>query len=318
MLFLVANSILLAGASVALAILTVRAGSVRERMNIVLERLDDEYSSRRLAREIKKYTRPVTFRISAVERLELYFIDRSNIRHYLPFINIHLLLLSVAAIFASMLKPMLELLGFFPSAAVFSALFSMAPLFLLDLLVRVNSEHIRRRLAEFISILNRWCSVKEDIFYAFEKSIDSGIEEPLKTFVRDMVIQVRRGIDPSEALEILQMKVDNVQFTDFIVNVKQNIRHRGDIIKLLTNLEAQFYKIEEEYNRRKISTYKDRVTVFCVMFAVLFTAYFFIRSNPGIEQFYFMTVKGKLLLTLFSILYAAGFYLSLGISRFKH
>lgn len=318
MLFLVLNSVLLAGASITLAILAVRAGSIRERVNTVLERLEDGYSSRRLSREIKKYTRPVTFRMSAAERLELYFIDRSNIRHYLPFVNIHLLLLLVILIFSAMLKPMLELLGFLPSSAVFSALLSMTPLFLLDLLVRYNSEHIRRRLAEFISVLNRWCSVKEDIFYAFEKSVDSGIGEPLKTFVRDMVIQVRRGIEPSEALEILQLKVDNVQFRDFIVNVKQNIRHRGDIIKLLTNLEAQFYKIEEEYNRRKISTYKDRVVVFCVMFAVLFIAYIFIKSNPAIEQFYFTTANGKLLLTVFSLLYAAGFYLSFGISRFRH
>ena len=318
MLFLVLNSVLLAGASITLAILAVRAGSIRERVNTVLERLEDGYSSRRLSREIKKYTRPVTFRMSAAERLELYFIDRSNIRHYLPFVNIHLLLLLVVLIFSAMLKPMLELLGFLPSSAVFSALLSMTPLFLLDLLVCYNSEHIRRRLAEFISVLNRWCSVKEDIFYAFEKSVDSGIGEPLKTFVRDMVIQVRRGIEPSEALEILQLKVDNVQFRDFIVNVKQNIRHRGDIIKLLTNLEAQFYKIEEEYNRRKISTYKDRGVVFCVMFAVLFIAYIFIKSNPAIEQFYFTTDNGKLLLTLFSLLYAAGFYLSFGISRFRH
>lgn len=318
MVFLMLNSILLAGASIFLAVLAIRAGSVRERMNTVLERLDDEYSSRRLSREIKKYTRPVTFRMSLIERLELFFIDRSNIRHYLPFMNIYLLFLLTALIFVLMMKPMLEMLGFLPSAAVFCALFSIIPFFLLDLLVRFNSEYIRRRLAEFISVLNRWCSVREDIFYAFEKSIDSGIEEPLKTFVRDMVIQVKRGIEPTEALEILQMKVDNAQFRDFVVNVRQNIRHRGDIIKLLTNLEGQFYKIEEEYNRRRISTYKDRMLIFCVMFAVLFIAYFFIRSNPAIEYFYLVTVNGKLLLTLFSLLYAGGFYLSFGITRFKH
>lgn len=312
------NSILLAAASIFLAVLTIRAGGVRERVNTVLEKLDDEYSSRRLSREVKKYTRPVTFRMTLFERLELFFIDKSNIRHYLPFMNIYLLFLLMALIFSVLIKPVLEALGFLPSAIVICALFSMVPLFLLDLLTRFNSEFIRRRLAEFVSVLNRWCSVREDIFYAFEKSIDSGIGEPLKTFIRDMVIQVNRGIEPTEALEMLQMKVDNIQFRDFIVNIKQNIRHRGDIIKLLSNLETQFYKIEEEYNRRRISTYKDRILIFCVMFAVLFIAYFFIKSNADIEQFYLMTIRGKMLLTLFSLLYAGGFYLSFGITKFKH
>lgn len=318
MVFLALNSILLIAASIFLAVMTVRAGGVRERVNALLERLDDKYSSRRLSREVKKYTRPVTFRMTLPERMEFFFIDKSNIRHYLPFMNIHLLLLLMLLIFSVLMKPVLEALGFLPSAIVICLLFSMVPLFLLDLLARFNSESVRRKLAEFISVLNRWCSVREDIFYAFEKSVDSGIGEPLKTFIRDMVIQVSRGIEPSEALEMLQMKVDNIQFRDFIINVKQNIKHRGDIVKLLTNLEAQFYKIEEEYNRRRISTYKDRILIFCVMFAVLFLAYFFIRSNPDIERFYLLTIKGKLLLTLFSILFAGGSYLSFGITRFKY
>ena len=32
-----------------------------------------------------------------------------------------------------------------------------------------------------------------------------------------------------DALSILQMKVDNYQFRDFIINIKQNVKHRGDI-----------------------------------------------------------------------------------------
>ena len=38
---------------------------------------------------------------------------------------------------------------------------------------------------------------------------------------------------------------------------------------MLTNLENQFYRIDEEYNRRKISTYGDRVVIYGVMLAVL-------------------------------------------------
>jgi hypothetical protein len=133
-----------------------------------------------------------------------------------------------------------------------------------------------------------------------------------------MVIQVTRGIEPVEALEILQMKVDNPQFRDFVINVRQNLKYRGDIRKLLAKLEDQFYKIEEEYNRRRISTYRDRLLIYFVMFAVLFAGFVFLRMNPQVESYYLKTFAGKSLLTLFSLLYAGGLYFTAGITRFKH
>ncbi|MGI6776694.1 MAG: type II secretion system F family protein [Acetivibrionales bacterium] len=281
-------------------------------------KLGEEFDRNRLEREAKKYARPVSIKMSMAERVELSLIDRSNIRRYIPFMNFHMLMIVCACIFFATLGPVYRLLYFIPSTVVICFLFSLIPIFALDLMGRYNSEKIRRKLAEFISILRRWCTVKEDIFFAFEKSIDSGMGEPLRTFIRDMVIQVRRGIDPLEALDILYFKVNNMQFKDFIINIKENIAHRGDIVKMLSNLENQFYKLEEEYTRRKISTYRDRLVIYAVMVSVLFLAYYFLKLNPEAEIFYFSTLQGKLLLTFFSILYAAGMYLTFGITRFKH
>ena len=311
-------SLLLLASNVCLVVLAFKSADVRKTVGSALGRLGEAYSGKILSREVKRYTRSITIKMNLAERIELFLIDKSNIRHYLPFINFNTLVLLMICIFALIIKPVYNILIFMPSAIVISLLFALVPILILDLMARYNSENVRRKLAEFISILNRWCSVREDLFYAFEKSVDSGIGEPLKTFIRDMVIQVKRGIAPTEALDMLQLKVDNLQFRDFIINIKQNIRHRGDILKLLNNLENQFYKIEEEYNRRRISTYRDRMLTYFVMFAVLFTAYFFIKTNPQIEHFYFLTLQGKALLTFFSILYAAGFYMSLGIMKFNH
>jgi Flp pilus assembly protein TadB len=255
--------------------------------------------------------------LNLLERIELIFIEKSNIRHYIPFMNIYILILLVLLIFVSAYRYVYRILGFIPSAAVISGILAMTPLFLLELLARYNAETIRKKLSEYISVLNRWCSVKENIMYAFEKSLDSNIGEPLQTFIRDMVIQVNRGLDPCEALDMLQMKVDDAQFSDFIVNIKLSIRHRGDIKKLLTNLENQFYKIDEEYNRRRISTYRDRVVIYGIMLAVLPVSYFFINMSQKVGSFYLETLNGKLLLTVFTVMYAFGFYLTAGITRFK-
>jgi Flp pilus assembly protein TadB len=314
----ICNSSILVVLTILLSYLVSRAVDFKGFICSGFNRLNDEYNERRLKREVHKYSRVVTVKMHFVEKVELYYIDKSNIRLYLPFMNFYSLVVVLLLIFILIFEPVYRVLYFVPSTLVVCLLFSMIPVFILDLMGRRNSEVIRRKLAEFISVLNRWCAVKEDIIYAFEKSIDSGIGEPLKTYIRDMVIQVNMGIDPLEALDILYLKVDNVQFRDFIINIKQNIKHRGDIRCLLTNLEDQFYKIEEEYNRRKISTYKDRLVIYFAMFAVLFTGYYFLKLNPRVEVFYLGTLEGKMLLTLFCVLYASGLYLSFRITRFKH
>lgn len=317
-ILLTVNSVLLIGLTLYLSICLSGLGRVKELLSAGYMHLSGALDEARIRKLLKSYKLSAYIKLSFFERLDFHFIEKSNIRYYIPFMNFKILCLLSAGVFVAGLKLIFNALRFLPSAAVISFLISLFPFFLLDLLGRYNSEVVRRKLAEFISVLNRWCAVKEDIFYAFEKSAQSGIGEPLDTFLRDAVIQVNRGITPAEVLDMLELKVGNPQFRDFIINIKQNIRHRGDLRKLLTNLENQFYKIEEEYNRRKISTYKDRMTIYCVMFGVLLFGYCFMKSNADVEYYYLGTLNGKLLLTLFSLLYASGVYLSLRITRFKH
>jgi len=325
MLMLVIISVLLAAADTVFAVMAARSLS---RANAV-ERLKNWFRQKLPGRNThispgsRHRSGPGAYdpvwkdRLNLLERIELLYIEKSNIRRYVPFMNIYILMLLVLLIFVSSYRYVYGILRFVPSAVVISGILSAAPLFLLELLARYNTESIRKKLSEYISVLNRWCSVKENIMYAFEKSLDSNIGEPLHTFIRDMVIQVNRGMDPCEALDMLQMKVDDAQFSDFIVNIKLSIRHRGDIRKLLTNLENQFYKIDEEYNRRRISTYRDRVVICTVMFAVLPLSYFFIKMSPKVGNFYLETLSGKILLMVFSVMYAFGFYLTAGITRFR-
>ncbi len=308
--------IILLCADVVLAVGIARKVQLTNTMKGIIGLFGEKGSARS---ESNRGYRPEAYNtMGMVDRFELLFIEKSNIRHYIPFVNIYTLALLIVILFIVVYRRVFTLLEFFPSAAVISIIVSMAPLFALDLLSGRNSEAVRKTLSEYVSVLIRWCSLNEDIMYAFEKSLTSNISEPLKTFVRDMVIQVNRGMDYSEALDILQMKVDNPQFRDFIINIKLSMKNRGDIIKLLTNLENQFYKIDEEYNRRSISTYKDRMLLYFTMFGVLAAAYFFISFTPQINDFYLHSLNGKLLLTVFSGMYAFGFYLTAGIMKFRN
>ncbi len=319
MALIIVNSILLLCADLILSVAVARRIDLRKILRHFTRWLTGNGDSRKMPGINMGYPDTDTAAgMNLLDRLELICIVKSNIRHYLPFMNIYILAGIMVMIFLTVYQPVNRLLKFLPSSAVISGMIAMVPFFAIDLLSGYNSETIRKMLSEYISVLNRWCSVKEDIMYAFEKSLDSNIGEPLQTFIKDMVIQVNRGLEPSEALDMLQMKVDNSQFRDFIVNIKLSLRNRGDIIKLLTNLENQFYKIDEEYNRRNISTYKDRMLIYVIMFAVLIVAYFFINFTPQINDFYLHTLEGKLLLTAFSGMYALGFYITAGIMKFRN
>ena len=316
MMLLVINSVLLVCADVVLAFAVAGNRDFKGKIRRLFKWTEQGSSARKLS-GVRTDGIENARGLSLTDRLELLYIEKSNIRHYIPVMNIYILIMIIFLLFLIALKPVNSLLRFLPTSVVISGMISMTPLFALDLLSRHNSETVRKRLSEYISVLNRWCSVKEDIMYAFEKSLDSNVGEPLYTFIRDMLIQVNRGMDTSNALDMLQMKVDSPQFRDFIVNIKLSLQHRGDIIKLLTNLENQFYKIDEEYNRRRISTYKDRLLLYFILFGVLATAYFFLNFTPQIRDYYLHTMNGKLLLMVFSGMYALGFYLTTGITKFR-
>ena len=281
------------------------------------KKLNEGYIDRRLQREVKKYTKTITVKMSLIDKVEIFLIDKSNIRRFIPFMNFYVLLLISMLVFAIFYVITYEFLRFIPSSLIIAGIFFFMPATFLEIMGAYNSEYIRRKLGYFISILLQWIDVKEDIIYAFEKSIPV-VGEPLKSYIRDMTIQVKRGMEPQKALDILQIKIGNPQFTDFILNIKQSIKYRGNLQILLKNMEGQFYKLEQEFNRRKISTIWDKIYIIAAMILVIFVSYFLLRSNPKALNFYTNTIQGKMYITLFAFLYGAGFYMMTTISRFKH
>ncbi|MEM1724713.1 MAG: type II secretion system F family protein, partial [Thermoplasmata archaeon] len=275
----------------------------------------------RIKRQVKLYTRAAgKLKLSLWDKLEIRYIDRSNIRRYLPFFNLYILFIICSIIFIVLLEPIYKAIYSFPGTAIISFIFCLTPFFLLDILGKYNSEIIRQKLADFISVLSRWCTVKNDIFFAFEKAAGMGnfIGEPLKTYIFDMVSQIKYGVEPDEALDILSFKVDNPQFKDFIVNIKQNIKHRGDTQKLLSGLEEQYFRLNEEFHRRRISTFRDRVVLYFITLFVPVISYAFITSNDKIFHFYTTEPLGKALLSLFCIMYACGVIITSRITGFDY
>lgn len=116
---------------------------------------------------------------------------------------------------------------------------------------------IRQQTLQLASLLSRWCQVREDLIYAFEKSSESGLENPMRQAVTDLLTRVRGGMPPDRALDLMQRSIRHEHFQDLITAVRFNFRHRGNLPALLEQLELQLHRIEEEYDRRRLSNARD-------------------------------------------------------------
>ena len=123
-------------------------------------------------------------------------------------------------------------------ALVLGLLGAGIPLMLLDVMARYQEDLIQTSLSDFISVLVRWCGIREDILYALEKSVDSGIGEPVRRYVREACIRIRNGLPEDEALQLLQDRVENPLFQDLVINIRQTVKSRGDIKGLLQRMET--------------------------------------------------------------------------------
>ena len=194
----------------------------------------------------------------------------------------------------------------------------LLPIIILDMYRKYNSLKSRKLLVNFIGTMNRWCQVKEDVFFCFEKTLLTGIGNPIDLYISDFLTQINMGMDILEALESFQSKVDNENFRVFIINIKESVKSRGNLLKLFSGLEDEAYKLEEEFNRRKISLFKDKLLIYTIMISVIAVYYYLINNNISVRNFYLENSIGKLLLAIYSIVFFLGFLLSLELNKFDY
>jgi len=282
-----------------------------------INNLIQQYRKQHLTDAVRKFTRTIQIKLTAIERLEIRYIDKPNIRHWFPFLNIYIIM------FSSILICVFSILAAYKYT--FNIIASICIGFIiasflyigLDTITKVNGEKVRKIMASWISSLNRWADIKTDIVYIFEKSLES-LPEPLRSYVSDCVIQLNNGLGEYEALDILSMKVDSDQFKDFILNLKQNRRHGGDLKVLLENIEEEFTQLEEEYVRCKISNASGRISTYMMMLFVIAVGYYLIQTNLTARQFYMHSEVGKVIISAFMIVYFMAFVYSTKISNFNY
>ncbi len=171
---------------------------------------------------------------------------------------------------------------------------------------------VRKQVLQLVGALNRWCSVREDLLYGFQKCLDNGLEQPLKAVVEAFLTRVRSGMPLDQALDLMQQSLDHEHFQDFVAAVRFNLFYRGDLPSLLEHFEWQMNRIEEEYTRRKLSNARDYKITALILLAVPLCSVIRLLGNRGQPDQLWQSGPGSVLLTLGCLFYLAsvlGFFL---------
>lgn len=164
---------------------------------------------------------------------------------------------------------------------------------------------MRQQTLQLASLLSRWCQVREDLIFAFEKSLETGLEDPMRQAVSDLLVRVRGGMPYDQALDLMQGSIDHEHFQDLITAVRFNFRFRGDLPTLLEQLEIQMHRIEEEFERRRLSNARDIGLTIAILLAVptLFTLR--LLTSEVLRQMFFDSLPGQALLLVGLLSYLA-------------
>lgn len=166
-----------------------------------------------------------------------------------------------------------------------------------------------------VTHLNRWCQVREDLLFAFERSAETGLDEPMRSYVDSLVSRIKGGMPIDTALALFQANSTQEQFQDFVVAIRFNFRYRGNIAALMDTLELQMNRIEEEYVRRRISSSRDRSLSLCILLAAPVLYLLILIRNPLNRAFFLDTPLGGLTLAIAALAYLTGVSLFWSVHR---
>lgn len=286
-------------------------------------KLDDAYfvTKKRLTKSTRDFVKYMNGngRFNAgLLTLHIRYVEQTNLKKYIKGLSIKWLIAGelVFYILATILISLrAHTIGIGISLGLVVA---FIPIAVLDALRQYNMQRMRGDIMHMFSLLGQWYTVTEDIMKSFEKVKDHQLSEPLRSYVEEFVTQTHCGLDISEGLEVLNRKVESDFFNVFIVNIEQSISNRGEVGIMLKNLEDEAYRLQEEFNRRNISMYHDKIIIYVTMFMVLVIGYQFLVINKVTEAFYFQTVIGQTLILFYCLLYVLGFVIATGISRLEY
>lgn len=196
---------------------------------------------------------------------------------------------------------------------IFSTALSLLPAFavyaVMDVVGRMQGQREKSQITSLLTSMAKWSSVRNDIVYCLGKTIETGIENPAGTLIAKAMGRINGGMDIIMAIRHMESECKSEDMKYMFRNIRFAAEKGGNLRKLFTSMEKQFFMMDEEFFRRKISTSRDRTAVYATVLMVIASAVWFLAKNPTAGEFYINTGFGNSLLLIFSIVFSVALML---------
>lgn len=204
-----------------------------------------------------------------------------------------------------------KFLGEIVPGIILAVLPSILPYVVNDIISRFREDRETRQITFFLLTMAKWSGVKNDLIYCLKKADETKLRNPMGKMIKTTLGRIYSGMDSVTALALLEDEVYGEELRYLVKNIKFSAEKGGNLQKLFKGMEEQYFKIDEELFKRRISTLRDRMTVYMTIFVVIAMGILFIGKNPAVRQFYIGTSQGNMLLALFILLFIAAVLLIL-------
>lgn len=273
-----------------------------------------------------KYIRKINFRDNNLldkiyykktfkDRIYKKYYYKANLKKYFKDLNIyvplHFLLifdLILSFIVFQLSKTLLI-------AGIFYILFMISIFIVLEIIISKNELNLSNDILKFISILNRWIHVKEDIVFGFSKAREEQFHYPLDEMIHTFVVQIKSGMMVEDAFNSIIYRVDNQLLKEIFINLRQVNKRRGDLRKLLENYEQEIYKLESEFDKRNQKTLIEKITILGLILSIFIGTILYLNYYTLGQSFYLKTTEGKILLSVYSVVFMVGIALFIYFSK---
>lgn len=186
------------------------------------------------------------------------------------------------------------------TAFILSLPFFISPVLIVKILLNKEKTNIIKILPMYVVNIKSHIAEDNNIITAIQRT---GVEEPLKKYIRSFKINIASGMSVISAFDLLKQEVNIKAFTDFISSCQICYLNGGDFNKVL----EQFINIITKENTHKESSkekaYADILTLMIMIVLNILVITMFIFANKEYADIIRETFFGKLVLNFNAISY---------------
>jgi|GEM_PF-575684 len=174
-----------------------------------------------------------------------------------------------------------------------------------DIFSKAKERREASQLVYFLMSMSKWSAVRNDIVFCLGKTSETSIGKPLDKLISGTLSRIQGGMDVIRAFQVMEQESRSQDLRYLVRNIRFAAERGGNLHRLFTGLERQYFRIDEEIFKRKISTARDRATVYITLIVVAVASIWFLSSNPSAKEFYMNTEIGNIILMLFSLVFSS-------------